>query len=155
VWINGKPCTRVVVDLGRFPTLAEALAYLEPAYFAAKKARKWVPFSEAERKAWRRIWAICNARVQMENPPPEPSQGVWKEYSRWKRWEAKEDARIRREQNQTPRERRLAVLGLKRSATIDQIKAAYRSKARECHPDHGGSDEAMGRINEAYEYLAG
>jgi curved DNA-binding protein CbpA len=36
---------------------------------------------------------------------------------------------------------------------VDEIKAAYRRKARECHPDHGGSDDAMVRLIEARDAL--
>lgn len=45
----------------------------------------------------------------------------------------------------------LAVLGLGPGATIEQVKAAYRRKAVEIHPDRGGTDAAMAQLNEAYE----
>jgi hypothetical protein len=35
------------------------------------------------------------------------------------------------------------ILGLARTATRDQITAAYRDKAKLAHPDAGGSHEAM------------
>ncbi|WP_447724560.1 J domain-containing protein [Sphingomonas koreensis] len=41
------------------------------------------------------------------------------------------------------------VLGLGEHATLDQIKAAYRSLAAKAHPDQGGSDAAMARLNAA------
>lgn len=41
------------------------------------------------------------------------------------------------------------VLGLPEGATGDQISIAYRSKARTAHPDQGGSDAAMARLNAA------
>jgi hypothetical protein len=44
-----------------------------------------------------------------------------------------------------------AVLGLDPAATEDEIKAAYRSKAVEVHPDRGGSHGAMVELNRAYE----
>ena len=46
------------------------------------------------------------------------------------------------------------VLGVERNATPDEIKKAYRERARECHPDAGGSDEAFQRLNEAYDILS-
>jgi hypothetical protein len=48
------------------------------------------------------------------------------------------------------------VLGLKSGSTVDEIKKAYRKKARECHPDINPSPdakEAFIRVTEAYEFL--
>lgn len=41
------------------------------------------------------------------------------------------------------------VLGVPRTASADEIDAAYRAKARAAHPDTGGSDVAMARLNVA------
>lgn len=41
------------------------------------------------------------------------------------------------------------VLGLKSGATRAEIEAAFREKAKACHPDHGGSHEQMARLNVA------
>lgn len=41
------------------------------------------------------------------------------------------------------------VLGVARDADPDAIKAAYRLRARNAHPDTGGSDSAMARLNSA------
>lgn len=41
------------------------------------------------------------------------------------------------------------VLGVSQWATPDQINAAWREKARQAHPDSGGSDSAMSEINVA------
>lgn len=49
------------------------------------------------------------------------------------------------------------VLGVRRSATEDEIKKAYRSLARKCHPDQNpgdaGAEERFKELNEAYEVL--
>lgn len=45
------------------------------------------------------------------------------------------------------------ILGISRDALPADIKQAYRRHATVCHPDHGGSHEAMFLINEAYEVL--
>jgi DnaJ-domain-containing protein 1 len=45
------------------------------------------------------------------------------------------------------------VLGLKRSASQEDIKHAFREKARETHPDKGGDEEEFKIVREAYEYL--
>jgi len=41
------------------------------------------------------------------------------------------------------------VLGVIEGASLDDVDAAYRRKAREAHPDTGGSDAAMARLNAA------
>lgn len=49
-----------------------------------------------------------------------------------------------------------AALGVKRDATADEIKAAYRKLAREHHPDLSqkkGSEERFKEVSEAYEVL--
>ncbi|SFR54279.1 J domain-containing protein [Halogeometricum limi] len=47
------------------------------------------------------------------------------------------------------------TLGLDPSATSDEVKAAYRSKVKDVHPDtESGSEEAFKRVNRAYERLS-
>lgn len=41
------------------------------------------------------------------------------------------------------------VLGISERASRDEINAAYRAKAMRAHPDSGGSDAAMARLNAA------
>lgn len=45
------------------------------------------------------------------------------------------------------------ALGLGFGATAEQIRAAYRCKARDAHPDRQGDPEAFRRLREAYEAL--
>ena len=50
----------------------------------------------------------------------------------------------------------LKILGLQRGATAEEIKKAYRKKARLYHPDLNSRDNASDifiAVNEAYEYL--
>ena len=43
------------------------------------------------------------------------------------------------------------VLGLTKSATMNDVKQAHRRLAREAHPDQGGNEHEMVRINQAVE----
>jgi len=43
------------------------------------------------------------------------------------------------------------TLGLTGAASEREIKAAYRKRALEAHPDRGGSDEAFRALQRAYE----
>jgi hypothetical protein len=45
----------------------------------------------------------------------------------------------------------MAVLGLLPPYTLEDVKAAYRVKVLEAHPDRGGDAAAFGKIEEAYE----
>ena len=45
------------------------------------------------------------------------------------------------------------TLGVAKSATFDEIKASYRKKAQENHPDKGGNLEDFQRIQAAYAVL--
>lgn len=45
------------------------------------------------------------------------------------------------------------ILGLKRGATLKEIKAKFRELAMKTHPDKGGNAETFIRINTAYEAL--
>ena len=47
-----------------------------------------------------------------------------------------------------------AVLDVKRTATPHEVKAARRAKAREAHPDRGGSAERFAAVQRAYDVLS-
>jgi len=47
-----------------------------------------------------------------------------------------------------------ATLGVSKSASQDEIKKAYRAKAREHHPDKGGDEKVFKDIQEAYDVLS-
>lgn len=46
------------------------------------------------------------------------------------------------------------TLGVPRTATVDEIKKAFRKLARTHHPDAGGDEAKFKEINEAYEVLS-
>jgi len=45
------------------------------------------------------------------------------------------------------------LLGLAPSATWREVEKAFRKKAQVHHPDHGGDEDAMRALNEAYVRL--
>jgi len=45
------------------------------------------------------------------------------------------------------------LLGISPSAPWEEIERAYRTKAKKHHPDHGGDEDAMRALNEAYALL--
>jgi curved DNA-binding protein CbpA len=47
-----------------------------------------------------------------------------------------------------------AVLGVLKNADPNTIKNAYRRRARKSHPDAGGSNDEMAKVNGAYALLA-
>ena len=47
-----------------------------------------------------------------------------------------------------------AIIGVSRKATDEEIYAVYKKRARELHPDHGGSPEQMAELNEAFGKIA-
>ena len=49
----------------------------------------------------------------------------------------------------------LRTLGLRKGATPEEIKKAYKRLAREHHPDKGGDSNEFIKISEAYESLQG
>jgi hypothetical protein len=42
------------------------------------------------------------------------------------------------------------TLGVSRGASDAELKAAYRERVKEAHPDHGGDQETFERVREAY-----
>jgi molecular chaperone DnaJ len=47
-----------------------------------------------------------------------------------------------------------AILGVPRDASTDEIKRAYRRKAREHHPDAGGDEDSFKRLTHAHQVLS-
>ena len=45
------------------------------------------------------------------------------------------------------------ILGANERTTARDLERLYKRRAASCHPDHGGSEEAMKSLNEAYSVL--
>jgi hypothetical protein len=65
----------------------------------------------------------------------------------------KKKAPKRRKKNPMSVDEALRALELEPGASITTVRAAYRMAVRENHPDRGGSEGAMARINEARDIL--
>jgi len=63
-----------------------------------------------------------------------------------------EDFQSKREYEEEANEN-YSILGLKRSASDEDIKQAFREKALATHPDKGGDEEEFKKVREAYECL--
>jgi DnaJ-class molecular chaperone len=48
----------------------------------------------------------------------------------------------------------LQILGLKEGFNPEQLKSAYRSHAKEVHPDKGGDNAKFIRLKKAYDLLS-
>ena len=49
-----------------------------------------------------------------------------------------------------PARQAFAELGLRQSATLAEVKSAYRDRVKQVHPDHGGDEAEFRRVREAY-----
>lgn len=45
------------------------------------------------------------------------------------------------------------IMGLSSTASWQEVERAYRSKAKVHHPDHGGDEDTMRALNDAYAKL--
>jgi hypothetical protein len=145
---NGKVRERVIIHLGTHPTIEAAFREAEERYFAGRKGREYRPLTDADREAWDRVDQLYNVRCKHDGEHPGVSARIRAEYMR----QAAE--RVHHRPKPIPPWCQ-TILGLSERATPDEIRAARDRKARECHPDQGGSDAAMAAINEAYERLTG
>ncbi len=46
------------------------------------------------------------------------------------------------------------ILGIQHNATKNEVKQAYKKVAWKAHPDHGGSNEEMMKVNAAMEAIS-
>jgi len=47
-----------------------------------------------------------------------------------------------------------SILGVKRNASPEEIKKAYKKKVMQHHPDRGGDSDQFRKVSEAYEILS-
>lgn len=158
---DGK-CKHRTVSLGTCPTVEAAFEEAWGRYLAGRKGRRSDPFTDDDRKRWARVCRL--EQVLRKNPGSDyqRTEALKAENQKWARHARRikqgEDAAFYEDfviEIEAEEARVLAILGLEPGASGDEIRAARDRKARECHPDQGGSDEAMAAVNEAYERLTG
>ena len=103
---------------------------------AAAELRAGRPLTQVDplwARAWIRIlrgehpWPTRESREPRGGRAPPPSRSAGAEASIW------------------------TVLGVARDATDDELKAAYRRRVLEVHPDHGGDEASFRAVLDAYE----
>lgn len=130
VWWSGPP-TRVPF---RRPDASDGGATTREEAFAAAEARAGMSLTEID-SLWARAWMrilrgepAWPSKASREPAGPRPtSSGKAGETSIWQ------------------------TLGVTRDATEAELKAAYRRRALETHPDHGGDEESFRRVVRAYD----
>lgn len=105
-----------------------AVTFDAPAYFRIRNAETYVVLAEHEMPG-----GHLGGRLPFETPDMED-----------------EFAGADDEESGSSVESAFQTLGVSRDASESEIKAAYRERVKETHPDHGGSQEAFETVREAY-----
>jgi FtsZ-interacting cell division protein YlmF len=115
------------------------------------------PYEEQARRNRER--AAREQQEQQTRQQQEQRSGQWQETSCGQRAgkgsQTQQQPPPKREEIKVPRtsQEAYAILALVPPVTLAEVKRAYRAKARECHPDHGGSHAQMVGINAAFELI--
>ncbi len=149
-------------------TIEVKLSFPDPHVFreALEGFKWWVPaYHRNYNSAWKTWYCKPEAYPQLHEwikqvreafgAKIEGMEGPWTEY-RKPNWQGSYDAPPPRKERRVESEHEAyQVLHLLPSAPAPLIKAAYRELAKIKHPDHGGDDEEMKRINSAFDVLKG
>ncbi len=155
------------IDLNALRTdvIYPATKYIDGAYFAANfgEGAFWQKRQSMDERqfnySWRN-WTYGN-RQQRATENEEPSWDPWEDYEpgyaseeKWE-WTGEEFRQRQPRRAQAVYNKHYALLGVPATASLDEVKQAYRRKAREYHPDlHPDSKEEytakMADINEAF-----
>ena len=90
---------------------------------------------------------------RMRQQEEEARERIRKEQERWQREWFQQFGNATQQQPKPPQtiSEAFAIFNLSTHATTQEIKHAYRRKAKEVHPDVGGSEQAFKALNAAYE----
>jgi len=103
-----------------------AVTFDAPAYFRIRNAETFVVLAEHEMPG-----RALGGRLPFETPAPE-------------------DLFADDEDDEQSVADAFDTLGVPRGASDDELRAAYRERVKEAHPDHGGDQESFERVREAY-----
>ncbi len=131
VWWSGPP-TRVPF---RKPDASDGGAANREEALASAEARAGMKLLEGDP-----LWAKAWLRI-LRGEPAWPSKASREPQTRGARDHVSESRDVSI----------WARLGVTREVSEEELKAAYRKRALETHPDRGGSDEAFRRVVLAYE----
>jgi hypothetical protein len=149
---GGRIRHRTLASLGTHPTIEEACREAMGEYFARKRRRR-----ECE-EIWDRVQLLDGLLRQAQGDAYREDPQLRAEKRR--RWRAADAAgAARRQARQEARKRAAEAFAEEMARRADrfyqdllafdlmpsekQIRDAYRRKARQCHPDKGGSDDEM------------
>jgi hypothetical protein len=125
--------------------------YRKPDAFAGGARTRDEAFAAAERAARVHLveidarWAKAWGRILVGRPPWDATRAGREENASATRGVGHRDAA------DAPRASIWSILGVAPQATEDELKRAFRLRALETHPDHGGTAEAFRDVTRAYQ----
>lgn len=137
------------IDLNRLATevIAPATKYIDGAYLSASFGegsfwKKRDPMSERQYNYSWRNWSYSSSQRQQSSASSDEDSGwTWEDFEQqfagkeeWE-WTGEEFRQRVPHHAQAAANKHYALLGVPVSATIDEVKQAYRRKARQFHPD--------------------
>jgi hypothetical protein len=145
----------LTISLGTNPSVEDAFREREAKYFAARKGRRDLPFTYRDYEPFILLYLLESVLFETPKSGHVRSRRMRAECKRCQEWQRAQDRARSRIMGAARRSQDWDILGLRPGSSPEDIKSAYRRKARQYHPDHGGSDEAMKQINAAKAALLG
>jgi hypothetical protein len=147
------------IALGTNPSILGAFREREAKYFATRKGRPRPPFTKKDFNSFLPLYELDSLLTwDMPDSGYVRSRQMRAEIKRCRDWErARRKAREARERAEFNArflksllsEEHYEILGVRPGASPEDIRAAYRRKSRQHHPDHGGDEETMKQLNAA------
>jgi len=162
----------ISVNTLRAERVAPATKYIDGAYLSAHfgEGSFWKKRQPEDERQYRYSWRNWTYSERKREPDEDEGWDAWEEFNRQYGSTSKDDGEWEwtgEEFRQRPPRKApaatynqyYALLGVAATASMEEVKQAYRRKAREFHPDlHPGADKAkytakMADINAAFEAI--